>query len=58
MMNKNLVKVSTYATYAGISTMAVYKQIERGALKSEKIDDVTFIVVNDSVYNTIIESKK
>jgi hypothetical protein len=38
--------------------MAVYKQIERGALKSEKIDDVTFIVVNDSVYNTIIESKK
>jgi hypothetical protein len=58
MINKNLVKVSTYATYAGISTMAVYKQIERGALKSEKIDDVTFIVVNDSVYNTIIESKK
>jgi hypothetical protein len=58
MVNKNLVKVSTYATYAGISTMAVYKQIERGALKSEKIDDVTFIVVNDSVYNTIIESKK
>lgn len=58
MVNKNLVKVSTYATYAGISTMAVYKQIERGALKSEKIDDVTFIVVNDSVYNTIIERKK
>lgn len=58
MVNKNLVKVSTYATYAGISTMAVYKQIERGALKSEKIDDVTFIVVNDSVYNTIIENKK
>jgi hypothetical protein len=58
MVNKNLVKVSTYATYAGISTMAVYKQIERGALKSEKIDDVTFIVVNDSVYNAIIESKK
>jgi hypothetical protein len=58
MVNKNYVKVSTYATYAGISTMAVYKQIERGALKSEKIDDVTFVVVNDVVYNAILESKK
>ena len=58
MVNKNLVKVSTYATYAGISTMAVYKQIERGALKSEKIDDVTFVVVDEIVYNTIMEGKK
>lgn len=58
MMNKNLVKVSTYATYAGISTMAVYKQIERGALKSQKIDDVTFIVVNDETYEAIKEAKK
>lgn len=58
MMNKNLVKVSTYATYAGISTMAVYKQIERGALKSQKIDDVTFIVVNDETYEAIKGAKK
>lgn len=58
MVNKNLVKVSTYATYAGISTMAVYKQIERGALKSEKIDDVTFVIVNDEAYEAIKEAKK
>lgn len=58
MVNKNLVKVSTYATYAGISTMAVYKQIERGAIKSEKIDDVTFVVVDEIVYKTIMEGKK
>ena len=58
MINKNLVKVSTYATHVGLSTMAVYKQIERGAIKSEKIDDVTFVVVDDVVYNAILESKK
>ena len=53
MENKNLVKVSTYATYAGISTMAVYKQIERGVIKSEKIDDVTFVVVDNDTYEDI-----
>ena len=58
MVNKNLVKVSTYATYAGISTMAVYKQIERGALKSEKIDDVTFIVVDEAIYDDIQANKR
>lgn len=58
MVNKNLVKVSTYATYTGISTMAVYKQIERGVIKSQKIDDVTFIVVNDETYEAIKEAKK
>lgn len=58
MVNKNYVKVSTYATYAGISTMAVYKQIERGALKSEKIDNMTFVVVNDETYEAIKENKK
>jgi hypothetical protein len=58
MTNKNYVKVSTYATYAGISTMAVYKQIERGALKSEKIDAVTFVIVSDETYKAIKESKK
>jgi hypothetical protein len=58
MVNKNLVKVSTYATYTGISTMAVYKQIERGVIKSQKIDDVTFVVVNDDIYEAIKESKK
>ena len=58
MVNKNLVKVSTYATYTGISTMAVYKQIERGVIKSQKIDDVTFIVVNDETYEAIKGAKK
>lgn len=58
MENKNYVKVSTYATYAGVSTMAIYKQIERGAIKSEKIDDVTFVVVDDMVYEAILESKR
>lgn len=58
MVNKNLVKVSTYATYAGLSTMAVYKQIERGAIKSEKIDDVTFVIVDDDTYESIQNSKR
>lgn len=58
MENKNLVKVSTYATHVGISTMAVYKQIERGAIKSEKIDDVTFIVVDNETYSAIKENKR
>lgn len=56
-MDKKLVKVSTYATFAGLSTMAVYKQIERGAIISEKIDGVTFIVVNDELYGDIQASK-
>jgi hypothetical protein len=58
MENNNLVKVSTYATYMGVSTMAVYKQIERGAIKSKKIDDVTFVVVDDETYGAILDSKK
>lgn len=58
MANNNLVKVSTYATYIGVSTMAVYKQIERGAIKSEKIDDVTFVVVDDKTYEDILKNKK
>ena len=58
MANNNLVKVSTYATYAGVSTMAVYKQIERGAIKSEKIDDVTFIVVDEAIYDNIQANKR
>lgn len=57
-MNDNLVKVSTYATFMGLSTMAVYKQIERGAIKSIKIDEVTFIVVGDELYRDIQASKK
>ena len=57
MKNKKLVKVSTYATYMGITTMAVYKQIERGAITSEKIDDVTFIVVDEAIYDDI-QAKK
>lgn len=58
MENKNLVKVSTYATYAKLSTMAVYKQIERGALISEKIDNVTFVVVDDATYQQIQANKQ
>lgn len=58
MANKNLVKVSTYASYLGLSTMAVYKQIERGAVKCEKIDDMTFVVVDDETYDKIKENKR
>jgi hypothetical protein len=58
MENNYLVKVSTYATYEGISTMAVYKQIERGAIKSEKIDDVTFVVIDKETYDAIMETKR
>lgn len=58
MGNKKLVKVSTYATYMSLSTMAVYKQIERGAVTSQKIDDVTFVVVDDALYEKILASKK
>lgn len=58
MVNKNLVKVSTYASYLGLSTMAVYKQIERGAVKCEKIDDMTFVVVDDETYDKIKENKR
>lgn len=57
MVNKKLVKVSTIATYMGLSTMAVYKQIERGALESEKIDGVTFVIVDDKTYDDIQKSK-
>lgn len=56
--NINLVKVSTYATYMGVSTMAVYKQIERGAIKSEKIDDVIFVVIDDKTYEDILKTRK
>lgn len=55
---KNLVKVSTYATYMGVSTMAIYKQIERGVLKCEKIDDVTFIIVDNETYEAIQANKR
>ena len=58
MSNKKLVKVSTYATYMGLSTMAVYKQIERGVLKVEKIDDVTFISVDEAIYDDIQRNKR
>lgn len=58
-MKRNLVKVSTYATFMGLSTMAVYKQIERGAIRCEKIDDVTFVIVeNDELYEDIQASKR
>ena len=58
-MKRNLVKVSTYATFMGLSTMAVYKQIERGAIRSEKIDDMTFVIVeNDELYEDIQASKR
>lgn len=53
MEGRNLVKVSTYASYARVSTMAIYKQIERGTLEYEKVDDVTFVVVDDATFELI-----
>lgn len=38
--------------------MAVYKQIERGAIKSEKIDDVIFVVIDDKTYEDILKTRK
>ena len=58
MSNRKLVKVSTYATHMGLSTMAIYKQIEKGVLKVEKIDDVTFISVDEAIYDDIQRNKK
>lgn len=58
MKNDNLVRVSTYATHMGISTMAVYKQIDRGAVNYEKIDGSTFIIVDDNTYEQIQAKKK
>ena len=40
-------KVSTYAREKGVSTQAVYAWIREGKVESEKIDGVTFIIVND-----------
>lgn len=58
-MKRNLVKVSTYASFLGLSTMAVYKQIERGAIRCEKIDDMTFVVIeDDELYEDIQANKR
>ena len=41
------IKVSTYAKQKGVSTQAVYKWIEQDRVKSEKIDGVTFIIIDN-----------
>ena len=38
--------------------MAIYKQIEKGVLKVEKIDDVTFVSVDETIYDDIQRNKK
>lgn len=44
--NRNMYKrVSTYAREKGLSVQAVYNQIEKGLLKSEKIDNMCFVCV-------------
>ena len=44
---KNLKRVSTYAKIKDISSMWVYKLIERGKLKSINIDGVEFVIKED-----------
>ena len=40
------VRVKTYADMIGKTTTWVYKLIDQGKVKSEKIDGVTFIIVD------------
>lgn len=44
---EKIVKVSTYAKIKDISSMWVYKLIERGKLKSINIDGVEFVIKED-----------
>ena len=44
----NLMTVNHYALKVGLTTMGVYKQIERGKIKSVRIDGVIFIVQENS----------
>ena len=44
----SLMTVNHYALKVGITTMGVYKQIERGKVKSVRIDGVIFIVQENS----------
>lgn len=40
------IKVSTYSRESGLSLTSIYAQIKNGKLSSEKIDGVTFVIVN------------
>lgn len=42
-MNRELIKVSTYARMHNISVQAVYKKIKKGELCVIKIDGINFI---------------
>ena len=41
------IRVSTYAREQKKSTQWVYDEIKKGNVKSEKIDGVTFIIIED-----------
>lgn len=40
----SLMTVNHYALKVGLTTMGVYKQIERGRIKSVRIDGVIFVI--------------
>lgn len=44
-MNKDLIKVSTYARHRGFSVQWVYKLAEKGEVKIVEIDGVKFVKV-------------
>lgn len=44
---ERLVRVKRYADMKGVTTTAVYGWIEQGKVKSVKIDDVTFIILEE-----------
>mgnify|MGYP003467392897 CR=1 FL=1 len=44
---EKLVRVKRYADMKGVTTTAVYGWIEQGKVKSVKIDDVTFIMIEE-----------
>ena len=43
-MEKNLVKVSTYARKKAVSVQSVYTWVKEGKVKSVEIDGIVFIV--------------
>ncbi len=45
-------KVSEYARRAGVSVNAVYKRIQKGILRSEKQDGLTYVLIDEEKVTT------
>lgn len=44
---KKLVRVKNYAQSCGLTVQSIYSRIARGALRSVKIDGITYIIRED-----------